>query len=89
MWHPVIAFGRGGALETIRGLDVGEPTGVFFSEQSSVAIRHAVHQFEQERNRITALACRANAMRFAPERFRKEFRDYVEQSWNGFQARLG
>lgn len=85
---PVIAFGRGGALETILGLDAREPTGVFFSEQSPVAIRQAVHQFEQERKRITAVACRANAMRFAPERFRKEFRDFVERAWNGFQARL-
>lgn len=84
---PVIAFGKGGALETIRGLDGDEPTGVFFPEQSSVAIQQAVHQFEQERDRIAPAACRANAMRFAPERFRQEFRCFVEQAWADFQVR--
>lgn len=86
---PVIAFGKGGALETIRGLDGNEPTGVFFSEQSAVAIQQAVHQFEQERGRIAPTACRANAMRFATERFRQEFRGFVEQAWADFQARRG
>lgn len=86
---PVIAFGKGGAVETIRGLDRDEPTGVFFPEQSAVAIQQAVHQFEQERDRIAPAACRANAMRFAPERFRQEFRGFVEQAWADFQARRG
>lgn len=37
---PVIAFGKGGALETVRGLGVAdsEPTGVFFDEQSVTSI---------------------------------------------------
>ena len=86
---PVIAFGKGGALETIRGLDGDEPTGVFFPEQSAVVIQQAVHQFEQERDRIAPAACRANAMRFATERFRQEFRGFVEQAWADFQARRG
>lgn len=86
---PVIAFGRGGALETIRGLDATEPTGVFFFEQSPAAIQQAVHEFERERHRIAAVACRANAMRFAPERFRLEFKDFVERAWETFQAKLG
>lgn len=84
---PVIAFGKGGALETIRGLDDELPTGVFFPEQSSVAIRQAVHRFEQERGRIAPAACRTNAMRFAPERFRQELRGFVEQAWISFQTR--
>ena len=85
---PVIAFGKGGATETIRGLERNEPTGVFFPEQSSVAIQQALRLFEQNRNRITPDACRANAMRFAPERFRQEFRDFVEHAWKLFQAKL-
>src|SRR3954470_409587 len=36
---PVIAFGRGGATETVRPLgDVHEPTGVFFAEQTADAV---------------------------------------------------
>lgn len=74
---PVIAFSGGGAAETIRGLDSDAPTGVFFSEQTAPAIRAAVNTFEQNSERITAGACRANALRFSPELFRQRFADYV------------
>src|SRR5436853_3874789 len=46
---PVTVFGKGGALETISGLNSVEPTGVFFNEQSVVAIQEAVQKFERER----------------------------------------
>jgi len=36
---PVIAFGRGGSAETIRGLDAAAPTGVLFAEQTVASIR--------------------------------------------------
>jgi glycosyltransferase involved in cell wall biosynthesis len=76
---PVVAFGKGGALETIRGLEDSEPTGVFFQEQSEASVIEAVELFEREQKRITAGACRNNAMRFAPDRFRRELRDHVEE----------
>ena len=76
---PVIAFGKGGALETIRGLDTSSPTGVFFFDQSPAAIRDAVDRFERER--LSPESCRENALRFSPERFRQEFLAYVEQAW--------
>lgn len=75
---PVIGYGKGGLLETVRGLDDAAPTGVYFAEQSAESVRDAVRRFEQEGSSITAEACRANALRFEPERFRREFRDYVE-----------
>jgi len=85
---PVIAFGKGGALETIRGLDDELPTGVFFFEQTTMAIRDAVSRFEQEGQRIHPANCRVNAMRFSPERFQQEFKIFVEQAWKAFQTRL-
>jgi len=84
---PVIAFGKGGALETIRGLDHAAPTGLFFTEQTSDAVMHAVKHFESMQNRITPKACRDNALRFSPERFRTEFEDFVDQQWSIFQNR--
>ena len=75
---PVIAFGRGGSLETLRGLDGPDPTGVFFEQQTEASVIGAVELFEREERRITAVACRKNAMRFAPDRFQREFRNYVE-----------
>jgi len=81
---PVIAFGKGGALETIQGLEQGQPTGVFFSEQSVESIKLAVGEFEKYSDRFTVDACRTNALRFAPERFREEFSAFVDARWQEF-----
>ena len=83
---PVIAFCRGGAAETLRGLDAPAPTGVFFAEQTSAAIRDAVIRFEQSAHRITASACRANAQRFDIAAFRERFGDYVSAAFDEFCA---
>ncbi len=82
---PVIAYAKGGVLETIRGLDDEQPTGVFFKEQSPAAIKAAVCSFEQEAVRILPLTCRENALRFAPERFRAEFKACVGAEMDRFQ----
>lgn len=84
---PVIAFGKGGALETIRGLDNVQPTGVFYTEQSVPSLVDAVHLFEAHSDRITPQACRANAMRFSQERFRKEFLEFSMSKYHAFQSR--
>jgi glycosyltransferase involved in cell wall biosynthesis len=83
---PVIGYARGGLLETVRGLDDPAPTGVYFEEQSAGAIRDGVIRFEREGGKITAEACRSNALRFEPERFRREFRDYVDARVAAFAA---
>ena len=84
---PVIAFGKGGALETIRGLTVEQPTGVFFGEQTISSIQSAVEVFENSVGKITASACRQNASRFSPDRFRQEFMTYVDDRWSEFNVR--
>lgn len=83
---PVIAYCRGGAAETLRGLDAAVPTAVFFSEQTSAAICDAVMRFEQSAGRISASACRANAQRFDVAAFRQHFGDYVADAFNEFRA---
>jgi glycosyltransferase involved in cell wall biosynthesis len=70
---PVIAYGKGGALETVRDLTQSRPTGLFFDEQSADAIIAAVDAFEREPGRIRAEDCRANAERFSVSRFRERF----------------
>lgn len=85
---PVIAYARGGVLETIRGLEDEQPTGVFFKEQSVPAIRAAVSSFEQEAARILPTTCRENVLRFAPERFCAEFKAYVEAKMDLFRQSI-
>jgi glycosyltransferase involved in cell wall biosynthesis len=75
---PVIAY-RGGAMnETIVDLNQSAPTGVLYDRQTPDAIIAAVERFEQDAPRIDSNACRANASRFTPERFRIEFRARVD-----------
>lgn len=75
---PVIAYGRGGVLETVRGLDHPEPTGVFYTEQTPGSLIAAVSQFESEAHRILPDKCRASAERFSTERFRQEIKTFID-----------
>lgn len=84
---PVIAFGQGGARETIIGPEQENPTGVFFHEQTVESLQSAIHEFERNPSLFHPLACRANAERFSNQRFRREIREIVEKSWQEFQNR--
>jgi glycosyltransferase involved in cell wall biosynthesis len=77
---PVIAYGRGGVLETvIESPDPMRRTGVFFREQSVAAIVAALARFETL-GPFHPEVCHRNAIRFAPERFRNEFRRVVDDA---------
>lgn len=82
---PVIAFGRGGALETIRGLDHPSPTGLFFERQEPAAIAAAVADFERKQHLFAPRECRENAMRFSTQVFRDSYHSFVERCWNDFR----
>src|SRR5918994_5775639 len=73
---PVVAYGKGGALETVRGLEDAAPSGIFFQEQTVRSLVDAVECFEREGGHIDPDACRRNAERFSAERFRNEFSAY-------------
>lgn len=79
---PVIAYGRGGALETVKGLDTEQATGVFFKEQSVESIVEAVKAFEQNSHRFSAQACRDNAERFSIEQFRTSMMKVINGALN-------
>jgi len=78
---PVIAYGRGGVRESVRGLDCDRPTGVFFAEQTATSIHEAVLEFEKNCDRILSMTCHENAMHFSTERFQTEFLEFVEKAW--------
>jgi glycosyltransferase involved in cell wall biosynthesis len=75
---PVIAYGRGGVLESVVGLDGDWPTGVFFPEQTSASLVEAIRTFEREAHRFDPRHIRRNALRFSSESFRARFRAAVE-----------
>jgi len=75
---PVIAYGHGGASETVRGLDAEHPTGLFVQEQSAEALIEAIETFENNYEKFNPEACRKWAERFSEHRFREEFKNSVE-----------
>ena len=73
---PVIAFGRGGALETVRAVNhpsdavvPEQATGLFFFEQHGKALRQAIHLFETQEATIRPTSCRHQAERFSRHYF--------------------
>ncbi|EPH0092830.1 glycosyltransferase family 4 protein [Pluralibacter gergoviae] len=78
---PVIAFGKGGALETIRPHGSIKPTGVFFYKQDVNSIVEAVNQFERVRDDIEPSYCRENALNFSASRFQSEISKYIQNRW--------
>ncbi|CAI8737823.1 glycosyltransferase family 4 protein [Kosakonia quasisacchari] len=81
---PVIAFGKGGALETVIPPERSDPTGIFFVEQTTSAIIESVEIFEKSSVAFTPESCRKNAERFSQQRFEREIKEYVESKWTEF-----
>jgi glycosyltransferase involved in cell wall biosynthesis len=77
---PVIAYGKGGALETVRGCDGDGQTGIFFAEQTVPAIVKAVEHLDLRLPAITAEACRRQAERFSAQRFGEHIAAFVDQA---------
>ena len=81
---PVIAYGKGGALETIIGVSSDENfddksvTGIFFKEQTSSSLLEAVNYFEKNEASFDRKIIRKNAERFSKDRFEKEFKETIE-----------
>ena len=77
---PVVALARGGVRESVQGLASDRPTGVFYDEPSAEGVRRGIEALERDGAAITTENCRVNAERFAPERFRTEFRELVARA---------
>lgn len=79
---PAIAFGAGGALETVRDLDryPDSATGIFFVAQTTEAIVEAVEKFEANQAAFQADCARTQATRFAPKIFEEQFLTFVQRS---------
>jgi glycosyltransferase involved in cell wall biosynthesis len=87
--RPVIAYGRGGATETVipLGHPRGEgkaPTGVWFDEQTPEALSQAIDRFEANREKFIPSAINAWSRRFHHDRFLGEMGTLLEGVWASF-----
>ena len=72
---PVIAYRKGGVLETV----IEEKTGLFFHEQSVEAIAGAVGKFLRMKTLFVSQAIREHAEAFSVRMFRDNFADFVQE----------
>ena len=80
---PVIAYGRGGAMETvIEGL-----SGLHFPEQTVASLLEAVARFEGER--FDAASIRAHAEGFDRRHYRSRMAEFIEGKWEEWKSRGG
>jgi glycosyltransferase involved in cell wall biosynthesis len=84
--RPTIALARGGALETMVGLDAGDapPTATFFHEQTVAALAEAMRTCEASQHRFQPAALRAHAARFDRPVFRERLQAYIEGRYREF-----
>ncbi|MBV9124622.1 MAG: glycosyltransferase [Planctomycetes bacterium] len=78
---PVIAFGRGGATETVLPLgSYREPTGLWFEEQTVDGLVEAMQQFEAHAGAFHPAAARRQALHFTEQRFADELFAFLEET---------
>lgn len=69
---PVIAYGKGGVLETV----IENQTGIFFEKQTPESLNQAIDKFENMSFETTQI--RENALRFSEDRFMEEIKLFIE-----------
>ena len=72
---PVIAFGRGGARETI----LDKRTGLLFEEQTTASLLGAIKRFERLRDKFNSVDIQRHASNFSNERFRMEIKQHIDE----------
>lgn len=76
---PVIAFGRGGALETV----TDGVTGVHFAEQTAASLREAILRFEQHASDFDPARIRQHALGFGKDVFRRKMLAFLGDGGRG------
>jgi glycosyltransferase involved in cell wall biosynthesis len=85
---PVLAFGRGGATETV--VPPGgrrEPTGLWFEDQTVDCLAETMAQLEMQAENFTLAAARRQALRFNKARFAEELFAYLDGVLRGTMER--
>jgi len=73
---PVIAYGKGGAVETV----IHDKTGLQFKKQSVKGLREALDKFKNMT--FNKKLIRANAMKYSRETFKENISSYIQEKWN-------
>lgn len=83
--RPVIAYGSGGALETVCSNLPGQPpvenpTGIFFFRQTSEDMQRAILEFEAKENEFSSDRIREHAQQFDRELFKNKMATFLRSA---------
>jgi glycosyltransferase involved in cell wall biosynthesis len=82
---PVVAYGRGGALETV----VEGVTGTFFYEPTPKDVKEALLRLISMEKSLDPAVIRARAEQFSAAVFRRKLKAFVAQAWDEHRAANG
>ncbi|PKL36853.1 glycosyltransferase family 4 protein [Candidatus Peregrinibacteria bacterium HGW-Peregrinibacteria-1] len=80
--RPVIAYGAGGALDTI----IDGETGYYFKQQTPGALNETIQLFEKDIENFSATKIRQHSLKFHHDQFEKKFRDHLHTEWEKWNA---
>ena len=85
---PVIAYGKGGALETVKDIRQNPQTGtgLLFPVQTATAIVQAVETFEQVASQISSEQCCLQAAKFSSPIFQKSYQEFLDNCCREFYS---
>jgi len=86
---PVIAYGKGGALETVIAEGAAHPTGLFFKEPTPRALLDALDRFEEIEHQFEREPIRKHAERFSSDRFEREWRAFIDAELTAHFGKIG
>ena len=79
--RPVIAFKRGGAVETVKD----GVTGMFFNEQTTESLMGAISNFDSAK--FNPAIIKQHAEQFSAARFKKEISEFIRREYEKFKER--
>jgi len=90
--RPVIAYGSGGVLETVRGVFPGNafrdnPTGLFFADQSTSSLVRAILDFESNEDEFCPESIREHSLQFDSAIFKNRIEEFVRFTVKDFKNR--
>jgi glycosyltransferase involved in cell wall biosynthesis len=89
---PVVAYGSGGVLETVRGIfpneaELENPTGVFFTERSLSGLTNAMLEFEAMEQEFRPEIIRKHSLQFDSAIFKQRISEFIASAVRDFRAR--
>ena len=81
--RPVIALGKGGALDTIEE----NKTGIFFKKQKVKHLKDAIEKYQKNKKNFNSKEIVSHAKQFDEKEFQKKLMDYLGEKWKHWQTK--